>query len=124
LSEGIQGWEAMGFPVTSGDIEDITPTDLQDLIVNGNGARPIVLDVREPWEYRQGHIPGARLIPLGELNSHLNELDPEQPIAVICATGSRSQSAAALLGQKDFKKVYNVLHGMTGWSQQGLPVEN
>jgi hydroxyacylglutathione hydrolase len=124
LSEGIQGWEAMGFPVTSGDIEDINPIDLQDLIVNGNGARPVVLDVREPWEYRQGHIPGARLIPLGELNSHLNELDPEQPIAVVCATGSRSQSAAALLGQKDFKKVYNVLHGMTGWSQQGLPVEH
>ncbi len=123
LSEGLDGWKAMGLPVASGDIANISPVELHDLIINGNGSRPVVLDVREPWEFAQGHIPGAVLIPLGQLAGRLTELDSEHPVAVVCATGNRSQSAAALLGQKNFKKIYNVTHGTTGWVQQGLPVE-
>jgi rhodanese-related sulfurtransferase len=79
--------------------------------------------VREPWEYAQGHVPGALLIPLGQLASRLEDLDTERAVALICATGNRSQSAAALLGQKNFKKIYNVTHGTMGWAQQGLPIE-
>ena len=123
LAEGLQAWEERGLPLTSGDIQDITPTDLNELLVNGNGSRPVVLDVREPWEYHQGHVPGAVLIPLGELGQRVNELNPDKPVAVICATGSRSQSAAALLGQKNFKTIYNVLDGTTGWARQGMPLE-
>ncbi|HEX2990074.1 MAG TPA: rhodanese-like domain-containing protein, partial [Anaerolineales bacterium] len=85
---------------------------------------PLVLDVREPWEYQRGHVPGAVLIPLGELSSRLAELDPERPTAVICATGSRSQSAAALLGQRSFKKIYNVLGGTRAWKQQGFEIRS
>ena len=123
LEQGLQAWEDYGLPLTSGDIQDITPQDLNDLLINGNGSRPVVLDVREPWEYRQGHVPGAILIPLGELVQRVEELDPGKPIAVICATGSRSQSAAALLGQKNFKTIYNVLNGTSGWASQGMPLE-
>ena len=123
LVEGLQAWEERGLPVTSGDIQDITPEDLGDLLANGNGNRPVVLDVREPWEFRQGHVPGAVLIPLGELGQRVSELDPDKPVAVICATGSRSQSAAALLGQKNFKTIYNVLNGTMGWANQGKPLE-
>lgn len=123
LKQGLQAWEEYGLPLTSGDILDITPQDLNDLLINGNGNRPVVLDVREPWEYRQGHVPGAVLIPLGELVQRVEELDPGKPIAVICATGSRSQSAAALLGQKNFKTIYNVLNGTSGWARQGMPLE-
>lgn len=123
LSEDLEVWESMGLPVTSGDIEDIAPAELHNLIQNGNGNRPVVLDVREPWEFSQGHIPGAILIPLGQLNQRLTELDQTKPTAVVCATGNRSQSAAALLGQKKFKKVYNVLNGTMGWQRQGLPLE-
>jgi rhodanese-related sulfurtransferase len=83
----------------------------------------MVVDVREPWEYRQGHVPGAKLIPLGQLASRLNELDPAHPVAVICASGNRSQSAAALLGQKGFKTVYNILGGTGAWMYSGLEVE-
>jgi rhodanese-related sulfurtransferase len=82
-----------------------------------------VVDVREPWEYKQGHVPGAILIPLGQLSSRLGELDPEKPVAVICASGSRSQSAAAVLGQKGFKTVYNVSGGTSAWMYSGLPLE-
>lgn len=124
LAEDLQAWEALGLPVTSGDIEDITPAALHELLVNGNGNRPVIIDVREPWEYQQGHIPGAVLIPLGDLARRIGEIENNKPVAVVCATGNRSQSAAALLGQKDFKKIYNVLHGTMGWMRQGLPLEH
>jgi glyoxylase-like metal-dependent hydrolase (beta-lactamase superfamily II)/rhodanese-related sulfurtransferase len=115
---GMEAWEAAGLPVTSGDIQDVSPQELSAMLKNG--SRPVVVDVREPWEYAQGHIPGSLLIPLGQLASRLDELDPSRPVAAICASGNRSQSAAALLGQKGFKKVYNVVHGMTGWQMAGL----
>lgn len=121
LAEGMAGWEAAGLPVTSGDIEDMTVAELGTVLGNGNGL--VVVDVREPWEYRQGRVPGARLIPLGDLAARVGELDLTTPTAVICAAGNRSQSAAALLGQKGFAKVYNVLGGVTDWAKAGFPVE-
>jgi hydroxyacylglutathione hydrolase len=123
LAEGLDVWEKMGLPITAGDIQDIEPLELNDLLINGNGSRPVVVDVREPWEYRQGHVPGAMLMPLGQLSMRLSELNPEKPVAVICATGNRSQSASALLGQKGFKTVYNVLGGTTQWMRSGLGIE-
>ncbi len=120
LEGGLQSWEAYGLPVTSGDIEDVQPADLQAML--NDGVHPIVVDVREPWEYQMGHVAGSKLIPLGELAFRIGELDPEQPVAVICQSGNRSQSAAALLAQKGFKKVYNVLGGMSAWQMSGLQV--
>ena len=118
LDGGMATWRANRLPVASGDIEDIAPVALADLLKDG--AAPFLLDVREPWEYAQARVPGAVNIPLGQLGARLGELNPEQPVAVICAHGNRSQSGAALLGQKGFKKVYNVLGGTAGWQQAGL----
>ncbi|MAS33729.1 MAG: MBL fold metallo-hydrolase [Anaerolineaceae bacterium] len=123
LADSLETWEALGLPTTSGDVRDIEPTELNDLLQHGNGDRPMVIDVRESWEYADGHVPGARLISLGEFARHTDQLDPQQPVAVICASGSRSHSAAALLGQKGFETVYNVVGGTVGWMQQGLPLE-
>ncbi|MBN8656334.1 MAG: MBL fold metallo-hydrolase [Anaerolineae bacterium] len=124
LAEGLDVWEEMGLPLTSGDIKDIEPVELNNLLKScTNGECPKIVDVREPWEYKQAHVPGATLIPLGQLASRLQELDPEHPVAVICTSGSRSQSAAALLGQKGFKTVYNVVGGTGGWMRHGLEVE-
>lgn len=124
LSEGLDVWEKMGLPITAGDIKDLEPRELHQLLQTcTNGDCPVIVDVREPWEYRQGHVPGAVLIPLGQLSSRLNELDSAHPVAVICASGNRSQSAAALLGQKGFKTVYNILGGTGAWMFSGLEVE-
>ena len=122
LSEGIDGWEAAGFPITSGDIQDISAAELSDLLLEEDGRKPVIVDVREPWEFLSGHIPGALLIPLGELSSRLAELDPARPTAVVCASGNRSQSAAALLGQRGFQKVYNLANGMYGWQMAGFKI--
>jgi rhodanese-related sulfurtransferase len=123
LAESLEVWDAYGLPLTSGDVQDIDPRDLHRMLINGNGDKPIVVDVREPWEYAQGHIPGAQLISLGELGRRIQELDAQKPVAVVCATGSRSQSAAALLGREGFGTVYNVVGGTMRWMQSGLPLE-
>lgn len=122
LADSLQKWEALGLPTTSGDVRDIEPTELKKLLDKPNN-QPLVIDVRESWEYAQGHVPGARLISLGEFSKRSVELDPKQPVAVICASGGRSQSAAALLGQKGFDTVYNVIGGTFNWAQHGLPLE-
>ncbi|MCC6801991.1 MAG: MBL fold metallo-hydrolase [Anaerolineae bacterium] len=123
LVDSLETWEALGLPTTSGDVRDIDPMELNDLLADGSDKKPLVIDVRESWEYAGGHVPGAKLISLGEFASRVDELDPSQPIAVICASGSRSQSAAALLGQKGFETVYNVVGGTFYWMQQGLPLD-
>lgn len=123
LSEGLYVWERMGLPLAAGDVKDIEPRELYNIMQScQNGDCPIVVDVREPWEYKQGHVPGAILMPLGQLSKRVSELDTEHPVAVICASGSRSQSAAALLGQKGFKTIYNVVGGTGAWMYDNLPI--
>lgn len=123
LAEGLDVWEKMGLPLTAGDIQDIEPKQLHQMLKDSADDAPLVVDVREPWEYKRGHVPGARLIPLGQLSERMNELDPKHPVAVICASGNRSQSAAALLGQKGFETIYNVVGGTGAWVRSGLEVE-
>lgn len=124
LAESLDTWQTRGLPILAGDIQDIEPKQLHKMLHDpSDGEAPVVVDVREPWEYKKGHVPGARLIPLGELSARWNELDPKHPVAVICASGNRSRSAAALLGQKGFETVYNVLGGTGAWMRSGLEVE-
>lgn len=120
LSGGIDTWERSGYPLRSGDIQDLNSEDLFAMLDNGSQA--VVVDVRERWEYVRGHIPQAKLIPLGQLHRQIDTLDPEQEVVLVCATGNRSQSAAALFGQKGFKKIYNAAEGMVGWMQRGYPI--
>jgi len=80
-----------------------------------------LLDVRQPSEYEEAHIPGATLIPLPKLHDSLNELDPKKPAIVYCAIGGRSRVAAQLLSGLDFKEVYNLKGGIKAW--QGLKAE-
>src|SRR5699024_3156423 len=76
----------------------------------------VILDVRETEEYAQGHIPGSVLIPLGQLENRCDELNKEEEIFVICRSGNRSNEACRILAANGFKKVYNVLPGMVGWT--------
>jgi rhodanese-related sulfurtransferase/TusA-related sulfurtransferase len=92
--------------------QTISNEELQKQITNG---KITVLDVREPAEYAFKRIPTAISIPLGELESRLNELNPEDEINVVCRTGTRSDLACQLLVEKGFKKVKNVIPGMAEW---------
>jgi len=72
----------------------------------------VIIDVREPFEWAMGTLPGAELIGLGSLFARINELDPDRSILFICRTGNRSGVAAGLLAQRGFKKVANLTGGL------------
>ncbi len=74
-----------------------------------------LLDVRQPGEYEEEHIPGATLIPLPQLNDQYEKLDPEKPTLVHCAIGGRSRVAAQLLSGLGFKEVYNLAGGIKAY---------
>ncbi|MBD8871087.1 rhodanese-like domain-containing protein [Nocardioides donggukensis] len=81
-----------------------------------------LVDVREPDEYAEGHVPGARPIPMGQLPARLGELDRERPVFVICASGNRSSAMAEVLDQAGFDAV-NVAGGTGAWQRSGRPVQ-
>ena len=74
-----------------------------------------ILDVRQPGEYDETHIPGSNLVPLPQLHDNLDKLDPESPTIVYCAVGGRSRVAAQMLSGLGFKEVYNLKGGMKAW---------
>jgi rhodanese-related sulfurtransferase len=84
---------------------------------------PFLLDVREPWEYQAGHVPGAQLIPLGELEQRVNEVPRDQPVLAICHSGQRSLAAAGYLLQLGYPSVSNVEGGTAAWIERGYPVD-
>ena len=84
---------------------------------------PFLLDVREPWEYQEGHVPGAQLIPLGELEQRVNEVPRDRPILAICHSGQRSLAAAGYLQQLGYTSVTNVDGGTAAWVERGFPVD-
>ncbi|HEY0736181.1 MAG TPA: rhodanese-like domain-containing protein [Herpetosiphonaceae bacterium] len=99
---------------------DLTPASVQAQV---NAQPPLlVLDVRQPDEYRQGHVAGSILIPLDRLAQRLAELPTDRPIAAICRSGNRSGVAVEVLRRAGFE-AYNVTGGMLRWERDGLPVE-
>ncbi len=71
-----------------------------------------VIDVREPFEWATGTLPGAQLISQGMLPYQMNGLDKEKPVLVVCQSGNRSSQAAAMLAAAGFRKVGNLAGGM------------
>jgi rhodanese-related sulfurtransferase/rubrerythrin len=80
-----------------------------------------LVDVRQPKEYQRGHLPGARLIPVKELEERLGELDPRKPTITYCAAGVRSRAAASILSHADFDEVVSMSGGINAW--EGLVAE-
>ncbi len=83
----------------------------------------LLLDVREPEEYADGHVPGAVNLPQAELASRLDEVPRDRPVRVICQGGYRSLRAAQFLAQMGYRNVVNVIGGTAAWRAAGNPVE-
>ncbi|MDP3966755.1 MAG: rhodanese-like domain-containing protein [Nocardioides sp.] len=81
-----------------------------------------VVDVREPYEYVAGHVPGAALVPMGQLSSRLGEIDRSRPVYVVCASGNRSAAMTDLLVASGYD-AYSVAGGTAAWTRSGRPVE-
>ena len=80
-----------------------------------------VIDVREPGEYVGGHVPGAVLVPMGQLPSRVSELDRSRPLYVICASGNRSGAMTDYLRRAGFD-AWSVAGGTSAWVRSGRPV--
>jgi rhodanese-related sulfurtransferase len=81
-----------------------------------------ILDVRQPAEWRHGHIRGAQNLPLLQLKSHLATLPRDKTIVTVCASGDRSNAAARTLQRAGYQ-VENLKGGMHAWTNAGLPVD-
>lgn len=98
------------------DSLDVPPQEVKELLTNG--SKPVLLDVREQWEYDFNRIEGAVHIPLGELGQRVQELDHDAEIIVYCHMGVRSLKAAKFLKQQGMERVKNLAGGIEAWSIQ------
>lgn len=111
-------------------IKEVDSRQAQELIANE--PQLLVVDVREPAEYDQGHLEDALLVPRGtlepaadpEYSKHVPELSGarQRPVLLYCATGGRSAMAAATLQLMGFERVYNLDGGFSRWQEEGRPV--
>ena len=116
--EAVQTWqERGGYPETSPEVA------ADEAVRRWSDGRLRVLDVREPGEWKEGHVPGALHIPLGRLADRLDEVPEDAPLVVHCKTGARSAVAASLLRAHDFENVANMRDGFDGWREAGGAVE-
>ena len=102
-------------------MKQITPTALAAWLADAGRAKPLLLDVREPWEHQTARIEGSKLVPLGEVAERLGELDQEQEVVAICHHGGRSMQVAMFLEKNGFSKVHNLSGGMDAWSKSVDP---
>lgn len=98
-------------------MKEITVTELSAL------TAPVVVDVREPWEYDAAHVPGVVHIPMGEIVARQSEIPADVPVHVICAAGSRSAQVAEYLAGHGVDAI-NIAGGTNAWQQAGLTVES
>lgn len=97
------------------DYESITPRELKARIDAGDP--PVLLDVREVWEYETVRLEGSRLIPLSEMQERVSELDPSAETVVVCHHGARSAYVTQALDRAGFSKVINLEGGLDAYSK-------
>lgn len=109
------GWEnnhtdeSMDYEITSEEVK---------MKLDG-GEAVTLLDVREPWEFETAHMPGAKLVPMGDIPSRAHqELDPEDHIVVVCHHGVRSMNVTAWLRQQGFENAQSMRGGIDAWSRR------
>ena len=82
------------------------------------GGEVVLVDVREPWEVQTASLTGAKLIPMGDLPTRVQELDPEAHILVLCHHGVRSLRVTSWLREQGYAKTQSVRGGIDAWSKQ------
>ena len=102
---------------------EISPQDLKQILsakaATSTEAEPILLDVREPWEYEAARIEGSTLMPMGDVPGRaFQELDPEAHIVAVCHHGVRSLNVAAWLRNQGFENAQSLRGGIDAWSAE------
>lgn len=100
----------------------VTPAAVAEQIRDPQTA-PLLLDVRTPQEFGEGHVPGAVNIPVQELESRLAQVPKDREVVVYCEVGGRARRAGALLRERGYGKVSEMEGSMSAWREARLPVE-
>jgi len=98
----------------------ITVDEAKDMMARGDAQ---VIDVREPDEYRRGHVPGARLIPVSTVLSRREELHHDKDLIFVCAVGQRSALACEMAAAVGLTRLYNLEGGTDAWAKAGHGLE-
>jgi len=101
--------------------QNLAPAELRSLLAQAGHLQ--LVDVREHAEFASGRIPGARVLPLGELQRRAAELDRSQSVVCVCRSGKRSAQAIEKLAALGFDGVHQLDGGLMAWEQAGFPLE-
>ncbi|HYQ70750.1 MAG TPA: rhodanese-like domain-containing protein [Gammaproteobacteria bacterium] len=101
-------------------MRELTPDECKAYLEQATTS-PLLLDVREPWEYRIVHLEDSQLIPMREIPAMIGTLDPHQEIIVICHHGIRSRQVALFLEHQGFSDVVNLSGGLDAWARHTDP---
>jgi sulfur-carrier protein adenylyltransferase/sulfurtransferase len=114
----LQEDQPMAHSATPGDVRHISPAELHNQLKRPGAKPPLLIDVREDYEFEAGHLDGARHIPLSQLPQHLGELGPDSDPVFICRSGMRSLSACALALRANVRAPTNLEGGMMRWAAE------
>ena len=98
-------------------MKQISPAELAAWLDDRQRPPPLLLDVREAWEFQTCSIAGSRLLPMGEVAARKDELDAQAEVVVICHHGGRSMQVAMFLESSGFAKVHNLAGGVDAWAR-------
>ena len=102
-------------------VKNIAPGALREWLNDPARGKPVLLDVREPWEYERARLENSKLLPLREIPARFGEVDTKAEVVVICHHGGRSMQAAMFLEQQGYARVHNLAGGVDAWSRQVDP---
>jgi rhodanese-related sulfurtransferase len=132
LSLALAGCSGQANAPAAQPVAEVQSSEALDLSVNLKAATVeelrnrddvIILDVREDYEYNDGHIPGATWIPLEQIPNRLAEVPRDKTVIAVCRSGNRSSQVTDFLRRQGFKNVHNMQGGMNAWRQGGYEIE-
>jgi rhodanese-related sulfurtransferase len=99
-------------------MKSLSVRELAEWLADEERPKPLLLDVREPWEVRICQIEGSLTMPMQSVPARLDELEPDRDIVCVCHHGGRSQLVASFLARQGFADVYNLAGGVDAWARQ------
>jgi len=99
-------------------MKSITAAELSQWLADSERARPLLLDVREPWEQQVCAIAGSEAMPMQQIPARFGSIDPHRTIVCVCHLGGRSAQVAMFLQRQGYEDVYNLTGGIDAWARQ------
>jgi hydroxyacylglutathione hydrolase len=121
--DSVEGWLTTDELLAGQSLDRTTQTTVDEAARRAASGSAVILDVRAPSEWEEGHIVGAKHIPLASLEQRIAEVPSDRPVILQCGSGSRSSVAAAILRSKGVHNVENMKGGIGAWKKAELPIE-